>query len=80
MANLWDGYSDKLVYGYVHEFERDIFVIPDGIIKIILLYFFRFVDDWDVKTSSQNALIDGKFLSNKTVDERFSTFGSHEFK
>ena len=79
MANLWDENSDKLVYGYVHEFETDIVVIPDGIIRIILLYFFRFVDDWDIETSSEYALIDGKFLSNKTVNKRFSTFGTHEF-
>ena len=50
--------------------------IPDSIITIILLYFFQFIDEWDTSNASDHALIEGKFLSNKTSEHRFSTFGT----
>ena len=79
MAIKWDKQSEKLVHGYIHEIETDIFVIPDTIITICLLYFFQLIDEWDFKTASEYALIDGRFLSNKEEDKRFSTFGVLQF-
>ena len=86
MAVKWDPKSEKLVNGYIHEMERKIvaedFFIPDGIIKLCLLYFFQFFDEWDTENASVNALIAGKFVSNKNKDRtlaRFSTFGVHQF-
>ena len=46
MPLKFDDKSFKLVYVYCHEMESDTMVVADGIIKICLLYFFRFVDEF----------------------------------